>query len=108
MYGYDSVIIWLYSLNPQGTEGVVLTRIVSVHAPDPVPCRVNWIYDTIFYQNQKVIKLRTLLFSGLFCVDSSAPDGYLRSADCDKMNNYICEIAENDAFQTAEGNINNS
>ena len=41
-------------------------------------------------------------------MDSSAPDGYLRSADCDKMNNYICEIDENDAFQTVEGNINNS
>ena len=65
-----------------------------MHAPDPVPCSENWIYYTI---------LRTLLFPGLFCVDSSAPDGYLRSADCDKMNNYICEIDENAAFETVEG-----
>ena len=40
-------------------------------------------------------------------MDSSAPDGYLRSADCDKLNNYICEIDENAAFSIVEGKMIN-
>ena len=55
-----------------------------------------------------IFKLRIFLFLGSFCVDSSAPDGYLRTADCDKMNNYICEIDENAAFETVEGDEENS
>ena len=42
---------------------------------------------------------------GSFCVDTSSPEGFLRSSDCDKLNNYICEIDENAAFAIVEGEM---
>ena len=48
-----------------------------------------------------------MLYEGSFCVDTSSPEGFLRSSDCDKLNNYICEIDENAAFTIVEGNILN-
>ena len=42
---------------------------------------------------------------GIFCVDTSSPEGFLRSAYCNKLNNYICEINENSAFVIIEGKI---
>ena len=44
---------------------------------------------------------------GSFCVDTSSPEGFLRSSDCDKLNNYICEIDENAAFAIVEGEMMN-
>ena len=49
-----------------------------------------------------------MLYVGSFCVDTSSPEGFLRSSDCDKLNNYICEIDENTAFAIVKGKtINN-
>ena len=40
-------------------------------------------------------------------MDTSSPEGFLRSSDCDKLNNYICETDENVAFVIVEGKMKN-
>ena len=42
---------------------------------------------------------------GPLCVDTSAPDGSLRTSRCDELNNYLCEIDANTEFCSWKGDF---
>ena len=64
------------------------------------------------YVNTKKPKLLYFLYTlihstivGPLCVDTSAPDGSLRTSRCDELNNYLCQIDANTEFCSWKGDF---